>query len=163
MRTTIGGDRRLAVRSNREIREESLKVFDRTFVVTGVLRLLAIVVAFVGVLSALTALQLERQRELGVLRATGLTPGQLWRLVTAQTGLMGMAAGLLSIPAGLAMAWIMIRVINRRSFGWTLELGVAPGDLLAAVALAVAAALVAGLYPARRMAAVSPAEALRDE
>ncbi|MDX1501054.1 MAG: FtsX-like permease family protein [Thermoanaerobaculia bacterium] len=163
VRRSIGPDRQLRVRSNREIREESLRVFDRTFLVTGVLRLLAVVVAFVGVLSALTALQLERERELGVLRATGLTPGQLWRLVTAQTGLMGLAAGLLSIPAGVAMATIMVRVINRRSFGWTLELGVTPAALASAVLLAVGAALVAGLYPAFKMSRTSPAEALRAE
>ncbi len=160
-RTALGAERRALVRSNGEIRRQSLEVFDRTFVVTGVLRLLAVAVAFMGVLSALTALQLERARELGVLRALGLTPGQVWTVVTSQTGLLGLAAGLLAIPTGLAMAAINIYVINRRSFGWTLEMAVAPEALAGAVALAVGAALLAGLYPAWRMARTSPAEALR--
>ena len=155
--------RELAIRSNRWLREESLRVFDRTFVVTGVLRMLAVLVAFVGVLAALTALQLERSSEIGVLRALGMTPAEVWTLVTTQTGLIGLVAGLLAIPVGLTMATIMIHVINKRSFGWSLEMAVSPWPLLSAVALSLGAALLAGLYPAYRMAGTSPAEALRGE
>ncbi|MDH3215852.1 MAG: ABC transporter permease, partial [Candidatus Krumholzibacteria bacterium] len=79
----------VVVRSNRDLRDASIAVFDRTFAITNVLRMLTVLVAFIGVLSALMALQLERARELGVLRALGLTPGQLWWLVNLQTGLMG--------------------------------------------------------------------------
>lgn len=151
------------VRSNGALRAQSLKVFDRTFLVTGVLKLLAVLVAFVGVLAALTALQLERGRELGVLRALGLTPSEVWTLVTSQTGLIGLVAGVLAVPVGLVMSTIMIHVINRRSFGWSLEMAIAPGPLAMAVLLSVGAALLAGLYPAYRMARTSPAEALRGE
>jgi len=149
------------VRSNRSLRRESMLVFDRTFVITGVLRLLAVLVAFVGVLSALMALQLERRRELGVMRACGMTQRELWGLVSAQTGLMGLIAGVLSLPVGVIMAAVMTFVINRRSFGWTMQMEIAPAALGAALALAVGAALVAGLYPAFRMARARPAEALR--
>ena len=159
----VAGDRPLLIQSNRALKKGSLEVFDRTFRITGVLRLLAGLVAFLGVLSSLMALQLERARELGVLRANGLTHGQVWQLVTSQTGLMGLAAGLLSIPVGLALAAIMIFVINRRSFGWTIRMDVAPGILLQALLLALAAALLAGLYPAWKMARTSPALALREE
>ncbi|HEX7183233.1 MAG TPA: FtsX-like permease family protein [Thermoanaerobaculia bacterium] len=159
----VAGDQPLLIQSNRALKKVSLEVFDRTFRITGVLRLLAGLVAFLGVLSSLMALQLERARELGVLRANGLTPGQVWQLVTSQTGLMGLAAGLLSIPVGLALAAIMIFVINRRSFGWTIRMEVAPDILLQALLLALAAALLAGLYPAWKMARTSPALALREE
>ncbi|TVP55439.1 MAG: ABC transporter permease [Gemmatimonadales bacterium] len=157
------GSELLEVRSNQELRQLTLEVFDRTFEVTRVLRLLAFLVAFVGVLSALMALQLERSRELGVLRANGMTPGQTWGLVTAQTGLMGLVSGILALPLGLLMAVIMIHVVNRRSFGWTLEMTVSPMLLAQAVGLALAGALLAGVYPSWRMARTSPAEALRDE
>ncbi|MDY7095534.1 MAG: ABC transporter permease [Acidobacteriota bacterium] len=150
-------------RSNRSIRELSLEIFDRTFLITGVLRLLAGAVAFLGVVGALTALQLDRARELAMLRANGLTPRQVWRLVTAQTGLMGLAAGLLSIPMGVVMAVIMTHVINRRSFGWSVELLLPPSIGLEALALALVAALLAGIYPAYRMARTPPALALRQE
>jgi len=159
----VAGETALYIQSNRALKKISLDIFDRTFRITAVLRLLAGLVAFIGVLSSLMALQLERARELGVLRANGLTPGQVWQLVTTQTGLLGLAAGLLSIPVGLALAAIMIFVINRRSFGWTIHMQVHPAVLLEALGLALAAALLAGLYPAWKMARTSPALALREE
>ena len=106
---------------------------------------------------------LERAREIGVLRALGLTPREVWGLVTTQTGLIGLLAGILAVPCGLALAAVLIFVINRRSFGWTMPLDPSPTILLQAVALSVVAALLAGLYPAWRMANAVPAEALRDE
>jgi putative ABC transport system permease protein len=155
--------RAVIARSNDTLRAASLEVFDRTFQVTAVLRLLAFIVAFVGVLSALAALQLEKARELGLLRAQGLTPGQLWRLVVTQTGLIGLASGILAVPMGLVLSAVMIFVVNKRSFGWTLNMQIGPDVLLQAVGLAVVGALLAGLYPAWRMSRASPALALRGE
>jgi putative ABC transport system permease protein len=160
---SAAGSEGLSIQSNQALKKVSMRIFDRTFQITSVLRLVSGLVAFIGVLSALMALQLERARELGVLRANGLTPGQVWHLVTSQTGLMGLAAGLLSIPVGLALAAIMIFVINRRSFGWTIRMEVDPMILLGAMALALGAALLAGIYPAWKMARTSPALALREE
>jgi putative ABC transport system permease protein len=158
-----GDEQSVFIRSNRALKAASLEVFDRTFAITGVLRLLAFVVAFIGVLSALMALQLERGRELGVLRANGLTPGQIWQLVTFQTGTMGLVAGILAVPAGLLLAAVMIFVVNKRSFGWTLQLEVGPDILVQAVLLAVVGALLAGVFPSWRMSRTSPALALREE
>jgi putative ABC transport system permease protein len=163
MRATTAGTQPLSIRSDRAVAEASLLVFDRTFAITQVLRLLALIVAFVGVLSALMALQLERARELGVLRANGLTPGQVWTMVASQTGLMGAVSGLLALPLGLVLAVLMIEFVNKRSFGWSIDLAVPPGVLIQAVALALVASLLAGIYPAWRMARTSPAEALRSE
>jgi putative ABC transport system permease protein len=153
----------LNIRSNRALRESSLVIFDRTFAITTVLQLLATIVAFVGILSALMALQLERARELGMLRANGLTPRQLWGLVISQTGLMGMTAGLLAVPVGVMLAMVLVYVINKRSFGWTLMFRLDGGLFAQALLVAVAAALLAGLYPAWRMSRTSPALALREE
>lgn len=153
----------IQIRSNRALRESSLEVFDRTFAITNVLQLLATIVAFVGILAALMALQLERSRELGMLRANGLTPGQLWGVVMSQTGLMGLTAGLLSIPMGIGLALVLVYVINKRSFGWTLLFQPDPWLFTQALLVAVSAALLAGLYPAWRMSRTSPALALREE
>ena len=163
LRRLAGAEHEVLIRSNRTLRDASLEIFDRTFTITTVLHLLTTVVAFIGVLSALMALQLERARELGVLRATGYTPGQVWGLMTSQTGLMGLIAGLLAVPVGIGLALILVLVINRRSFGWTLQIEIAPEILVQAIVMAVVAALLAGLYPALRMARTSPALALRNE
>jgi len=163
MRAATAGLQDVLIRSNRALRETSLTVFDRTFTITTVLRLLALVVAFIGVLSALMALELERRREMGVLRATGMTPPQVGGYVTLQTGLMGTIAGVLSLPLGYVLAYVLVFVINKRSFGWTLQLNVPADVLVQALVLAIGAALLAGLYPAWSMAQASPATALRDE
>jgi putative ABC transport system permease protein len=159
----LSTDQRLSIRSNRTLRDEALAVFDRTFAITAAMQLLATGVAFIGVLSTLLSLQLEKQRELGILRAVGLTARELWGLVMLETGLMGASAGLLAMPAGFALALILIYIINRRSFGWTLQLQLQPAPFVQAVAVAVLAALLAGLYPARRMSRMAAAEALRYE
>jgi putative ABC transport system permease protein len=153
----------LLARPNRTIREAALAIFDRTFAITDALQILATVVAFVGVLSALLALQLEKQREFAVLRAVGLTVRELRSLILLETGLMGTVAGILSMPAGFALALVLIHVINRRSFGWTLQMVLTPAPFLQAVAISVFAALLAGVYPALRMGEMAPADALRYE
>lgn len=163
VRLVSAGYGTVLVNSSRALREGTLVVFDRTFAITSVLQLLATIVAFIGILSALMALQLERTRELGVLRAVGLTPGQLWGSVLSQTGLMGLAAGVLAAPLGLVLALVLTYVINKRSFGWTLELAVDPLLFAQAFAVAISAALLAGIWPALRMSRISPAIALRDE
>lgn len=163
LRQRLGGLQALDVRSNQGLFRETLVIFDRTFAITSVLQLLATLIAFVGILSALMALQLERARELGVLRANGLTPRQVWAVVLGQTGLMGLTAGLLSLPVGFTVAAVLVYVINKRSFGWTLELVAPPSIFVQAVLLAILAALLAGIYPALRMSRTSPALALREE
>lgn len=163
LRERSEGLQQVFIRSNKGLREASIEIFDRTFTVTIVLRMLAILVAFIGVLSALMALQLERSRELAVLRANGMTPRQLWNYVITQTGVMGVMAGILSVPLGILMAYILVYVINLRSFGWTLQFMISSEVLIQAVALAIVAALLAGIYPSWKMSKANPADALRNE
>src|SRR5690606_24672778 len=114
------------------------------------------------ILGALMTLQLERLREYAILRATGMTPGDVAAMVLLQTGVLGLCAGLLALPLGLLMSELLIEVINRRSFGWTLQQTLPPGVLIEALLLAVGAALLAGLYPAWRAGGIGSA-ALREE
>jgi putative ABC transport system permease protein len=153
----------LFVNSSIDIRDLSLSIFDRTFIVTNILYWLAVGVAIVGILGAMLALQLERSRELGLLRALGMTPLQLGGNITFQTGTIGALAGIAAIPLGLAMAWVLIDVINRRAFGWQIDVTIAPGYLLAGLGLAIGSALIAGVYPAWRAAQSEPAQAMREE
>lgn len=153
----------VGVQSNRELRDSVFVVFDNAFSITIALRLLATLVAFIGILSALLSLQLENTRQYGVLRANGMTPLQLWNYTILQTGLMGFVAGILAIPIGLALAVILIYVINVRSFGWTMELHWLPREFFEAFMVALVASIVAGIYPALRMMRLVTARALRSE
>jgi putative ABC transport system permease protein len=162
-RDLVGDDGALRVRSTAGLKELSLQVFDRTFTVTEVLRVLAGIVAFLGILSALLALELERARELAVLRTIGFTPAGLSVTLIGQTGLLGIAAGIAAAPIGAVLAGLLVHVINRRSFGWSMEFVVTPGALGLGLALAVSAALLAGAYPAWRASRSSLVAALREE
>ncbi len=163
LRDALTGVQDVIVRPNAVLRGEALAVFDRAFTITGALQLLAALVAFISVLAALLSLQLERARELGLMRAVGLTVGQLRGLVFLETGLMGTVAGLLAMPTGLVLAIVLIFIINRRSFGWTMQLFANPAVFAQALVLAVVAALLAGAYPALRLGRIAAAEALRGE
>lgn len=153
----------LVAQDNKSLRQGALEVFDRTFAITIALRLLTTVVAFIGILSALMALQLEHTREYGLMRANGMTAGQLTQFTLIQTGLMGLAAGVLALPIGMALSLALIDVINVRSFGWTMQFTPLPGEFAEAFLVAVAAALLAGLYPALKLGRLKPAAALRSE
>jgi putative ABC transport system permease protein len=163
LRADLNPLQRLVIRANQTLRQEVLTVFDRTFAITSALQLLATIVAFIGILSALLSLELERQRELGILRAVGLTVRQLWQLIFLQTGLMGSVAGVLAMPTGFVLSLILVYIINRRSFGWTLQMQVLPEPFIQAYLVAVVAALLAGIYPVYRMSRISEADAMRYE
>lgn len=163
MQAHFAGRQDLVIRSNQGLRRNSIEIFDRTFAITAALRLLATIVAFIGVLSALMSLQLERARELGVLRATGMTLRQMWQLTFIETGLMGAVAGLLAMPTGFALAWVLIYVINVRSFGWVLNMHLELGYFLQAFGVALVAALLAGVYPSIRLGRMVIASAIRQE
>ncbi len=160
---TSAGRQQLRISSNADIRDLSLAIFDRTFVITDILYWLALGVAIIGILGAMLALQLERSRELGVLRALGMTPAQLAGLITLQTGVIGLLSGLAAMPLGIIMAYVLIEVVNRRAFGWQIDMTVTPGILFSSLLFAVIAALLAGIYPALRAARSQPALAMREE
>jgi putative ABC transport system permease protein len=153
----------IEVNPSRALRQGALAVFDRTFAITIAMQLITTLVAFIGVLSSLLALQLEKAHEMGILRALGLTVAEMRRLTFWETGLLGASAGLLALPTGYILAWILIFVINQRSFGWTLQMQTDPAPFVQAFLLAVSAALLAALYPAWRLGRMQTTEALRGE
>jgi putative ABC transport system permease protein len=163
IRAAFDGQQELLVQSNRDLRESVLVVFDQTFAITTALNLLATVVAFIGILSALASLQLERTREFGAMRANGMTRRQLFRLTLTETGLMGAIAAVMAVPVGTVLAWVLVYIINLRSFGWTLTLGLRPEFYAQAALVALIASLLAGVYPALRIGQIQPARALRLE
>jgi putative ABC transport system permease protein len=159
--TAQSGPLQLAGRA--ELRAMSMRIFDRSFTITEVLRWLAGIVAFLGILSALLALELERTRETGVLRAIGFAPRDVRRLVLAQTGVLGLVAGLVAVPLGVGLASLLVFVINERAFGWSMGFAVSPSVLAVGFVMAIGAALAAGVLPAIRLARMPLAAALREE
>ena len=153
----------LVVRSFRFLLNSSVEIFDRTFLIAKVMQILSVIVAFIGILSSLMSLQLERKRELGILRANGLLPSQLFKIVNLQTILMGFTAGIIALPLGNILAAILVYIINKRSFGWTMQFEILPDIMIEAMMLSLFAAVLAGIYPGYKMSKTSPANALREE
>lgn len=163
LRAAAADRQAILLRSTGEIRELSMRIFERTFVITRVLYWLAAGVAAIGLVSALLAWELERARELALVRSLGLTPRGAAAMIAAQTGFMGLAALLAAIPAGGLTALLLVDVINRRAFGWQIELHVHAGQLGNALLVALGAALLAALYPAWRTAHAPIASEIREE
>jgi len=151
------------INPNAALRADALAIFDRTFAITAAMEFITTLVAIIGILSSLLALQLERAHEMGILRALGLTPAEMRRLTFGETGLLGASAGLLALPTGYILAWILIFIINQRSFGWTLQMQVSAVPFVQAFLLSIGAALLAALYPIWRLNRMQAAQALRGE
>ena len=132
------------------VRKLALQIFDRTFAVTQALTLLAMAIAVVGMYIALTALRLTQGPTLQLLSFQGVTPRELLGLSALRSLALGGLALLLALPLGLAMAWVLCRIINPRAFGWTVELQFPLSGWLPPLLLGLFAALLAGLLPAPR-------------
>ena len=151
----------LVIRSNRNLRETSLQVFDRTFTITSALQVITTSVAFIGVMSSMLSLQVEKQSQLGILKAIGMSTRQLWTLVMLETGIIGLLAALIAMPTGYAVALILVRIINVQSFGWSMELFLEINPFIQAMLVSIGAALLAGLYPAYRISRRKASDAMR--
>ncbi|MCI0694163.1 ABC transporter permease [candidate division KSB1 bacterium] len=163
LRRAVAGRYAVNILSNRELRDEVFKVFDQSFAITHVMQILAGIVAFIGIISAVMSLLVERTRELGILRAVGMRFGQLRRLVFLESGLMGGFAALIAVPAGTALALVMIYVINLRTFNWTINFQIDLGAYAQIGWMALAAALLAAIYPMWRLKKISIVAAIREE
>ncbi len=153
----------ISISTNRELRREALRIFDRTFAVTRALEAIAIGVAVLGIANALAASAVERRRAFGLLRAMGAAGSQIRRATLYEAVLAGVVGTTAAAAAGAAFAWLLLGVINPQSFGWTVALDVPVGTLAGAAALVLAASTLAGVVPGRIAAAVNPAAALAEE
>ncbi len=149
--------------SNVELRKEILEIFDRTFLLTYVLEGIAVVIAMLGIVNTLITSVLERRREFSTLRAIGGSSTQIRQLVLWEAAYLGAVGIALGLIGGGVLSLLLIKVINRQSFGWTIQMIVPTGSLIQALLLAALATLVAGYFPARWAARQPIVEGLREE
>jgi putative ABC transport system permease protein len=109
------------------------------------------------------ALVIDRRRELGLLRFLGAARGQVRKLILIEAGLLGLLASGAGLLLGVALSLVLIFVINKQSFGWTIQLHWPAGTLAAALALVYFATILAGLYPALIATRLDPIEAVHEE
>jgi putative ABC transport system permease protein len=153
----------VAITANQELRRNSMAVFDRTFAITWALEAVAIVVAMLGAANSLLALVLDRRREFGLLGYLGASSAQIRGLVLTEAGLLGLLAAVLGLALGFALSLLLIFVVNKQSFGWTIQFHPPNGLLGAALLLIWCATVLAGLYPARVAGRLNPVDVIHEE
>ncbi|MBV9742705.1 MAG: FtsX-like permease family protein [Acidobacteriia bacterium] len=153
----------LDIAPNRVLRNNAMVVFDRTFAITWALEAVAIAVAMLGAANSLLALVLDRRRELGMLRYLGASAGQVRNMILVEAGLLGLLAATIGLALGFALSLLLIFVVNKQSFGWTIQFH-PPAGLLAGALVAVwCVTVAAGLYPARVAARLNPIDVMHEE
>jgi putative ABC transport system permease protein len=153
----------LMIAPNDVLRRGAVEVFDRTFAVTYALEAVAIVVAMLGAANSLLALVLDRRREIGLIRYLGAAAGQVRRMILMEAGLLGLLAGSLGLALGMALSLVLIYVVNKQSFGWTIQFHPPVLLLAGALLLVWAVTVLAGVYPARFAAQLEPIEVIHEE
>ncbi|MCV6592469.1 MAG: ABC transporter permease [Silicimonas sp.] len=139
----------------------SLSIFERTFAVTGALNILTLGVAGLAILTSLLTLAAMRLPQLAPLWALGLTRKDLARIELLRALILAALTFALALPLGLALAWVLLAVINVEAFGWRLPMFLFPGQWLWLFVLSLAAAALAALWPAWQMRRRPPADLIR--
>ena len=122
-------DAPLQIRSNRRLREQVFRIFDQTFAVTQLLKGMSLVIAVCGIALMLIVLAREQVSELALYRSIGATRQQLFRIYVGKGLGMGALGLLLGLFGGILLAALLIFVINRAYFGWTIQPSVAWGAI----------------------------------
>lgn len=151
------GEGTIKIASPGEIRAISLAIFDRTFLVTYLMEAIAVLIGLFGVSTSFAALATARRKEFGMLRHLGLTTGEIGRLLTIEGALTAAVGTAVGMAAGGAIALVLVEVVNRQSFHWSMDIRLPIAGLVSfAGALVLLAALAARLsgHQAMRQSAV---------
>jgi putative ABC transport system permease protein len=155
------GDIEIVERS--EIRDVSLKIFDRTFAVTYALQAAAIFIALMGISSGFAALAFSRSREFGVLMHLGLTKKEVLKLLTLEGLLATSVAIVQGLVVGLLIAVVLIYVVNRQSFHWGMEIDLPALKLAGFALVTLLCAVVAALFAARAAMSTNAVQLVKED
>ena len=146
-----------------ELRQMSLRIFDRSFAVTTYLQVVAIVIGLVGIASSLSAQVLARRKEFGLLAHLGLTQRQVILLVAAEGAAWVAAGTVVGLLLGLCISMVLVWVVNPQSFHWTMDLVLPAGRLALLCAAVLAAGTLTAAFSARHAASRSAVLSVRED
>ena len=146
-----------------EIRQISLRIFDRSFAVTYVLEIAAIIIGLVGIAATFSSQAIARTREFGMLRHIGLTRRQILQMLAFEGALLTALAIAVGLATGLVVSMVLIEVINPQSFNWTMDFN-APQGLIAGLMVALmAAAVVTAVLAGKRAVSIDAVRAVSQD
>ncbi len=147
---------------NRHIHSHAMRVFDRTFSIADTLGNITLVIAIFGIFFATVAGEVSRQKHISLLRCVGMSGKELVLMGSLQLFVFGAIATLIALPLGVALARLVVDIIIKQSFGWTLELQLIPHEYMQTGLLAMVSLMIAGAIPVLRMVRNTPMKSLRD-
>ena len=150
-----------AIVDQARIKAFSMRVFERTFTVTGALNVLTLAVAGFAMLMSLLTLAGMRVPQLAPAWALGLTRRTLGRLELLRAMLLAALTMAMALPLGLALAWVLLAIVNVEAFGWRLPMYLFPSDYAVLGVCALAAATLAAAWPALRLSRTPPSDLLK--
>lgn len=147
---------------NSSIHKQAMRVFDRTFSIADTLGNITLVIAIFGIFFSTVAGEVSRQRHVSLLRCFGLSGRELIVMGSLQLFVFGAISIIVAMPLGLMLAHLVVDIVIKQSFGWTLQIQFIPHEYLQTVALAMLSLMVAGAIPVIRMVRNTPMKSLRD-
>jgi len=143
------------------VKKFSVTVFERTFAVTEALNILTLSVAGFAIFTSLLTLANTRLPQLAPVWALGLSRKKLAGLEFLRAIMLAFLTGLLALPLGLVLAWLLLSVVNVEAFGWSLPMSLFAGDWIRLWGLALFAACCAAAVPSLRIARLAPAQLVK--
>ncbi|MBZ0158097.1 MAG: ABC transporter permease [Alphaproteobacteria bacterium] len=156
VREKLAGRFSLEILNNDDLREKVLAIFNKSFAITYAIELISIAVSLIGVVNALLAFVLERQREISIVRYLGGDWSQIRQTLLLSAGVVGMTGILLGALMGPLMSLIFIHVVNKVSFGWEIRFSVPFLSLASVISVLFLTTLLAGLLPAKVARKIDP-------
>ncbi len=147
---------------NSAIHRQAMRVFDRTFIIADTLGNITLFIAVCGIFFATVAGENSRQKHTALLRCLGVSSKELVGLGALQLFVFGILSMAIAMPLGLALAKLVIDVVIRQSFGWTMELQIVPMAYAQTALFSMLALILAGALPVIRLIRRSPMKSLRD-
>ena len=159
----IFGERyNLTIESNISLRQRVFKLMDQAFSMFDVMAVLAVIIASFGLVNTLTMNVMERMREIGMLRAIGMSRFQVIKMILAEAGLMGIIGGFLGMGFGILLSRIFIFSMIS-AVGYTLNYVLPMSAIIVSLILALVVSQFAAVSPARRASRSNIIEALHYE
>jgi len=163
IRDRLGSSGRVELSTTREVRAASLALFDRTFAITYALEAAAVVIGLFGVSVSFSAQALARRREFGMLRHIGMTRREIGIMLGTEGALVTALGAMFGLAVGWVVSLILVHVINRQSFHWSMELHTPWLPLAALAVMIVAAATATALWSGRAAMKDDVVRAVRED
>jgi putative ABC transport system permease protein len=163
LRDRLPGGPEVQIATTREVRDISLGMFDRTFAITYALEIAAVLIGLFGVSVSFGAQALARRREFGVLRHIGMTRREIGAMLACEGGLVGAMGVAMGLATGWLIGLILIHVVNRQSFHWSMELHMPWLPLAGLAALVIGAAIATAVWSGRAAMGEDVVRAVRED